>query len=489
MKVELIGLIIAGFGMLALLRSAPMALTVLCVGGLLAAASALASNQGANITPGFLSLAFFALAVAIRPEPIKFAALSLQPMRPGLFLLALSGWAVCAGYLLPRLFAGSIVAFPMNPSGFEWVQERLYPVGSNMFQSVYFVAGLVIFLTVSSMVRTNSMMQRAATAILIATGLNIAFAIIDLATYTAGLESLLNFVRNAEYAQAFRQESLIGTKRLNGTFPEPSSFAEVSVALFAFSFRLWRSGIRSQITGPLALGTIIAVFMSFSSTGFGALMVYLSFAYVAITLGTDDRGMPSVTSRANRSTALLALPVGALAVTIMIALRPDILDSITGIFGGTITNKLQSASGVERMTWNLAGLRIFSETYWLGAGTGAVRTSSFVVAVLANLGIIGATLYAFFLWGLFRGRPERTSALADEESKQIAAAARAGCFIYLIAVSVSSPQISLGIHFYVFAGMACASLFYRVPRQGVVRQNPALDPIGEAITRGAQTRY
>lgn len=479
MGIEIIGLIIVAFGGIALLRSAPMALTVLCVGGLLGAASAMAFGE-ANITPGHLSLAFFALAVFIRPDFFKFSTLCLQPLRPGLFLLALSVWAVVAGYLLPRVFAGSLMAYPLNASNFLKVEERLWPTGSNLFQSIYFASGLVIFVGVSTMVRTNSMMQRAGLAVLIAAGFNIAFAVIDLATYTVGQTSLLDFIRNAEYAQAYKQESMIGTKRVNGSFPEPSSFAAHSVALFAFCFRLWRVGVRSNITGPLALGTLIAVFLSFSSTGFGALMVYLSFAYTAIALGTDRHGTPTLITRPNRSTALMAIPIGALAVTILIAMRPDIVDSITGIFSGTITNKLNTDSGVERTAWNMAGLRIFAETYGLGAGTGAVRTSSFVIAVLANLGIIGAVLYTFFLWGLFRGQPERRSPLADGESYQYAAAGRAACFIYLIAASVASSSISLGIHFYVFAGMACASLFYRrplsVPQRQAVEPSPAVSP-------------
>lgn len=475
MGLELIGMIIAAFGGLAVLRSAPMALTVLSIGGLLGAASALAFGP-ANITPGYLSLAFFMIAIAIRPNPIKYASLAFFPIRPGLILLALTIWAIFAGYLLPRIFAGSIMAFPMSASGMYHVEEKIGPAGSNLFHTIYFFAGLVMLIAVSSMIRTNSMMRRAGNAVLIAVGLNIAIAIIDLVTYSIGLSSLLDFIRNADYAQAFRQESMIGTKRVNGSFPEPSSFAAASVGLFAFTFRLWRVGIRSRITGPLALGTLIMLFLSFSSTGFVALGAYLAVAYSAITLGTDRRGAPTLISRPNRSAALMAIPVGATLLTFVIALRPDVMDSISGIFSGTITNKLQSASGIERSNWNMVGLRVFAETYGLGAGTGAIRTSSFVVGVLANLGLIGAILYAWFFWNLFQQRPERTSPLADAESHQYAAAARAGCFVSLIAAVLSSTQIHLGIHFYIFAGMACASLFYRRPTGVVLAPQPEAEP-------------
>lgn len=475
MGLELIGMIIAALGGLAVLRSAPMALMVLSIGGLLGAASAMAFGP-ANITPGYLSLAFFMLAVVIRPEPIKYASLALQPFRPGNILLMLTIWAIFSGYALPRLFAGTLFAYPMNSAGFYIVIEQIFPAGTNMFHTIYFFAGLVMLTTVSCMIRTNSMMHRAGTAVLIAVGLNVALAILDLVTYSIGLTSLLEFIRNADYAQAYQQVSMIGTKRINGSFPEPSSFAGASVGLFAFTFRLWRVGVRSRITGPLALGTLIVIFLSFSSTGFVALAAYLSVAYTAITLGTDRQGAPILIARPNRSTALMAIPVGAALLTFVIALRPDILESITGIFSGTITNKLQSQSGIERSSWNMAGLRIFAETFGLGAGIGSLRTSSFIVAVLANLGLIGGILYAWFFWALFRQRPERRSPLADGESHQYAAAARAGCFVSLIAATLSASQVHLGIHFYIFAGMACASLFYRRPIGVAMRPPAEVDP-------------
>ena len=445
--------------MLAVFRSAPWALVVMCCAGLLQAASAMAFGN-ANITPGHLSTAFFALAVLIRPDPFKYAMPSLQQFRPGMILLALSAWAIISGILLPRLFAGDFLVFSLNGVNGKILPAPLLPNGSNFNQGVFFLAGVIIFLGVSSMVRTNSMMERAGTAILIAAGLNIAVALIDTITFSIGAPQLLDFVRNGDYAQLF-SHTYMGIKRVTGTFPEASAFAGTAVALFAFSFRLWRVGVRSRVTGPLALGTLIALLFAFSSTGYATMLAYLGLAYGAVTIGADRRSVASSGFRLNQSVFLSFAPILALVAAIIIATNPQLLDPITETFDNSLASKLQSSSGVERSSWNTAGIRVFFDTYGLGAGVGSVRTSSFFVAVLANLGLIGVALFGLFFWKLFRAHPEKTSQLASDESIQYAAAARAGCFASLIAGGVSSSGVDLGILFYVMAGMACASLFYR----------------------------
>lgn len=461
MGLELIGLIVAGFGVLALLRSAPAALTVLCSAGLFQAASAMAFG-GANITPGHLSLAFFLAAIAARPDALKYGALALYPMRPGLILATLTVWALASGFLLPRVFAGQFMVFPMNSETFIIRKVTLYPQGANFNQSVYFAAGLMIFLSVSSLVRSNSMMQRAGAAMLAAIAVNIVIVIIDSLTFALGISDVLQFIRNAEYAQNF-MHTFMGMKRITGSFPEAAAFTTTSVGLFAFTFRLWRAGVRSRVTGPLAIMTLIAIVLSFSSTGYVALLVYLSFSYATTMLGADRRGVVNMSAFTNQSIFISMGPLIALAAAIALAINPELLTPITQTIDQSITAKLQTASGIERSSWNTAGLGVFAETYGLGAGTGSVRTSSFAVGVLANLGVIGAVLFAWFFWGIFRNRPERKAVMADPEAHLYAAAARAGCFAILTAACISGSTIDLGIHFYVFAGIACASLFYRRP--------------------------
>ena len=485
MGIELIGLITVALGGFAMLRSSAMALTVLCCMGLLGAASAMAFG-GANITPGHLSLGFFVLAVIVRRDGIGYATLPMQRGGPGFVLLLLCLWGLVSGMFLPRLFAGELMVFPMTPDFKFIIEEPLYPSGSNFNHAVYFMSGLFVFSFVASMARTNEMMKKAGGALIIAGVVNLVIVLVDTVTFAVGASAMLDFIRNADYSQIFYHK-FMGVKRVTGSFPEASAFAAVAVGLFAYNFRLWRGGVRTRMTGWVTIGTLAAILFSFSTTGYIALIVYLTIAYSSLLIRSDRNTPYAMRSSTNRAIFLSLGPLLVLAGATAVAIKPDLISPIVDTFDASITNKLGSASGVERTSWNMVGLRAFFETFGLGAGIGSVRTSSFLVGVLANLGIIGAVFFTVFLARLFLVDRSARSGLADNESRQYAAAARAGCFTIFVASAVSSSSVDLGIHFFVMAGLACASLFYRrVPAEAVapnVEQDAALPASGTISAR------
>ena len=471
MSLELIGIITFGVGIFAAFRSTTMALTVMCCAGLLGAASAMAFGE-ANITPGHLSLAFLGLAVVIRRNGIGYATLSMQQGRAGILLAALCVWGFASSFLLPRLFAGEIMVFPMNVDRKFINQEPLYPAGANFNQAVYFFAAFFIFAFVSSIARTNETLRKAGTALIIAGALNVVIVVFDTATFAVGAVNVLDFIRNADYSQNFAHK-FMGVKRVTGSFPEASSFATASVGLFAFNFRLWRGGVRPEWTGPIALFTFFAILFAFSSTGYLALIAYLSVAYARVLMRSDAHASFAPRSSTNRIIFISLGPLTALSAATAIAIKPDLIAPIIETFDQSITSKLGSASGVERSSWNMSGLTNFFQTFGMGAGLGSVRTSSFLVGMLANLGIIGTALFSAFFARLFLESNARHSRLADETSRQYVSAARAGCFSILVAAAVSSSTVDLGIHFYVMAGIVCGSLFYRRVPQSAWAEMPS----------------
>jgi hypothetical protein len=234
------------------------------------------------------------------------------------------------------------------------------------------------------------------------------------------------------------------------------------------------------MTGWVTIGTLAAILFSFSTTGYIALIVYLTIAYSSLLIRSDRNTPYAMRSSTNRAIFLSLGPLLVLAGATAVAIKPDLISPIVDTFDASITNKLGSASGVERTSWNMVGLRAFFETFGLGAGIGSVRTSSFLVGVLANLGIIGAVFFTVFLARLFLVDRSARSGLADNESRQYAAAARAGCFTIFVASAVSSSSVDLGIHFFVMAGLACASLFYRRVPADVVAPNVEQDAVPPA---------
>ena len=478
MSLAVIGLIAFAIGVFSFFRSSSAALMAACCLGLLGAASAMAFGS-ANITPGHLSLGFLVLAVLARKNGFGYALASMQGGRPGFLLLLLVIWGFASAILMPRIFAGELMVFPMNADRKFIIEVPLYPSGANFNQAVYFASALFVFAAVSSLARTNEMLKRAGAAIIIASVVNLVIVLIDTATFAVGLTNALAFIRNADYSQAFSHKFL-GVKRVTGAFPEASTFAMFSVGLFAFNFRLWRGGVRPQLTGLVSLFTFFAILFAFSSTGYVALMCYLAVAYARVMAKSDGRRSLAIQSSTNRLIFISLGPLAALAAATAVAIKPDLLSPILETFDQSITSKLGSASGVERTAWNMGGLNAFADTYGLGAGLGSVRTSSFLISILANLGLIGLLLFGAFFLRLFLEDNSRRAPHVDDEAREYASAGRAGCFAILMAASVSSSTVDLGIHFYVMAGIACASVFYRrAPQPNMIpEREPVTSPSG-----------
>jgi hypothetical protein len=141
---------------------------------------------------------------------------------------------------------------------------------------------------------------------------------------------------------------------------------------------------------------------------------------------------------------------------------------IANVIDKTVVNKLASASGVERGLWNQQAVANFSDTHSLGAGVGSVRASSFPVAVLGNIGVIGAIAYGGFLFAVLFRRKNRWT---EPYPAACQSAARWACFAQLLGASVAGSFIDLGLPFFVFAGLACAGPGVRAPR-AALRPDP-----------------
>ena len=460
MSVSVIGLITIALGGIAFFHSTRMALTVMCCFALLGAASALALGP-ANMTPGFVASGFFALAVIMRPRAFAYASLSMVRGRAGLVIILLCAWAIISGLFLPRLFAGQIYTFPMTSLARRFIEVPVYPSSSNINQIVYFLLGAITFFLVSSFARTEKSIENVAWAVIFASIANLVLVFLDTFTFAIGQSNLLSFIRNADYAQAY-SHTVMGIKRVTGGFPEASAFTAVGAPLFAFNFRLWRGGVMTKYTGPVAALSLLALIFTFSSTAYVSVLVYLSFAYSNVFVDMQKKGASNKKAGANRRLLVMLLPIGALGVAVALAVRPDLLAPVTEAFDTTVSSKLQSKSGVVRMSWNTSGWNAFLDSYGLGVGLGSARTSSFVVAVLANLGIIGAILFGLLFFQLFSDQT-RQAGFVSYETRQIVAAARAGCFTVFVAGCLSATAVDLGTFFYVFAGLICASAFYRSP--------------------------
>jgi hypothetical protein len=158
----------------------------------------------------------------------------------------------------------------------------------------------------------------------------------------------------------------------------------------------------------------------------------------------------------------LAVACGGLIVLGMYALELESTRHMDRFVRATLLDKAESGSGQERAMWNAQAYRNFLETYWLGAGLGSCRASSFPLVLLSNLGLFGGIVFTLFALNVCRS-PYVDRTQITSEDFAVRKAASDAALAALIGSLVAVGMFDLGVSFYLFA--AAASSFSR-ERQG-----------------------
>jgi hypothetical protein len=459
MTVELIGIVALVVGGLSFLFDAAYIVYAFFCATLLGSAAAfvLTSLGGTNISPAHLLLGFLA-ARLLRDRPVYEQAIKvIAPGRPGFWLLLTVIYSAISAYFLPRFFQGQ--TFVVEVRAVDAFAYPLTPVMSNLTQSIYLIADCICFILVSAYAgRTNgkATLRNAAVFLVI---LNLMFAGLDLATYSTGTADLMSFIRNANYSLLF-EDQIAGMKRIVGSFIEASAFGAATLGYFAFSSTLWLLGIRPRLMFTLSMLSLCALMFSTSSTAYGGLAVTLLLGYFATSLAVV-RGL----STAQMKLFVVVTPMILSVVFCVVALNDDYSTPIYNLLDTTVFSKFSTSSGLERSSWNRQALQVFVDTFGFGAGNGSMRTSSFPLAVIANLGIIGGVLFSLFFLGVFFGR------IGDGESNPlddaVRLAAKSACAAWLITATISGALTDLGMPFFAFAAIACAQAGRVNSRNGI----------------------
>jgi hypothetical protein len=458
MTVELIGFITLGIGFASFFVSSSFLVCVFFFTTILGSAAAfvLDSLGGTNISPAHLLLGFVAIRLLSDHSIRKRIFEGILPGRPGFWLLLTALYSAMSAYLMPRLFEGETYVYAVRMA--TPYEVPLAPAMANFTQSVYLIADCVCFVLLYGYGGDAAGQRSLRTAAICCVILNLIFAGLDLITYATGTTELLSFIRNANYSLISEAE-LGGMKRIVGSHIEASSFAAATLGYFAYTGRLWLAGIRPRLTLSLTMLSFFGLIFSTSSTAYVGIAATLLLGYFS-TLLALFRGR--TTRQANFF--LIATPFIAVLVFLVVALSDSLSGPIVDMLNDTIFNKASSDSGIERSSWNAQALRVFVDTYGFGAGNGSLRTSSFPLAVLANLGIVGTTLFSLFFASLLFGRSEAPSSPNEEEATRLAG--RSACVAWLIAGAISGALTDIGLHFFVFAPLACvrsSDAFYKKP--------------------------
>lgn len=335
-----------------------------------------------------------------------------------LYLLAFALYALVSAFLLVRLFAGSIMVFPMSveTDGLRistYFMSSLKPLGpssSNIAQSGYILLSALVFVVFLDIAyrRGTEIIER---GLVWAATINICLAVLDM----VGADQVLGLIRTADYSLA-HQQKVFGLPRVIGGYAEASVFGPATAVLFAYFATSYLIGWKAR-DGLLALGSLFFTLVAYSTTGF----VALGAAGLLILLhlrGVFGRGLP----RAAAHWIVIGMAVLVLAFCVA-AITTPLVQTAWGILNEQLFQKQASVSGIERSAWARAGFRTFVETWGLGAGVGSIRANGFAAVLLGSVGIPGTVLFLLFLWAAFSssGLPAQADAVRVFVAARVAA--------------------------------------------------------------------
>ncbi|WP_246024973.1 hypothetical protein [Paraburkholderia dinghuensis] len=360
--------------------------------------------------------------------------------------------------MLPRLLRGSTLVFPVDRSNPQVLLQPLGPVSGNLSQALYCVGDVVVYCSMYAFLKYRGVYRTLANAMFLLTFLDVLAGLVDIASHAAGID-VLTVVKTAQFADLTGEE-MGGLVRISGTFSETSSFAGFTLPLFVFCLNLWLVGYRSRLAGALAVASGTLLLLSTSGTA------YVGFAgYQAVLLFSRPGLIARVaTVRRQRMWVFMGC-AGVLGALYVVLFLPGVATALGDFVEVSILSKAGSSSGVERMTWNAQGVTNFLDTYGIGVGLGSIRTSSFLVLVLASLGVVGVVCYGMFV-GKSLLLPVPTHYPFAERA--ICYAARQGMIAGLIVASTSASVFELGAGFYIFAA-AAGALSPRMPGRAPAR--------------------
>lgn len=416
-----------------------------------AAAFSVPGLGGASVLVPSLFLLFFAarLFAAYGEGPFLTA---LAPWRPGFFLLLLTAFGLFTAVFFPRMFHGMTQTMTVQRSIGSHSLIALVPLqasSNNITQSVYAVGGLIAFIATFAFFRRNNVPAIFVSGILIVAGVNLSFALADIVTYFTHTDFLLAFVRTANYALLTNAEKG-GLKRISGTFPEASAFADFTLVLFAIVASLWLAGIRSSITGLISGLLLVALILSTSATALVGLAVILPI--LCLQSFQASRFEPG-TGRPIMIVSILAgMP---LVIFFVLIVMPDLVHNLREFLDEMLFSKADSQSGRERFMWNAMAYQAFLDTNGFGAGLGSARASSFGLVLLSNIGVFGTLLFAVFVARLLMA-DTRPGPSSSKQALAVVRAAKAGLITVLISAATSGTVYDLGLMFYILAGSISA---------------------------------
>jgi hypothetical protein len=379
--------------------------------------------------------------VALRRNAIQDLSALFARQPTAWVVLFLILYVTAGAILLPRLFAGATTVFvPVRDEG-RVAEIPLVPVTGNITQALYFVLDGLSFFAFSILLLKPRAFIAIKQGFFAWATLHVAMGFIDLFGKISGAGDVLAPIRTASYTM-LTDVTVGGFWRIAGAYSEASSFGAISVALLAFTFTYWKYS-RDAFALALTLALLVLLSLSTSSTAYvagGVLLIVLMISVVGSILQNRLQVQDLI--------LLIAGFAGVAALTGLVLYNEHALDRFMDLLDTMVLNKASSASAQERAYWNLQSLQSVYDTVGLGIGLGSSRASSWVIAVISQLGVIGALLIGVLVCQILRGGCLRHARELDPQTRTTVLSVRAASLAALLTSSVSGGGADPGLVFF-----------------------------------------
>ncbi|WP_099864364.1 O-antigen ligase family protein [Pararhizobium haloflavum] len=419
--------------------------------------------------------ALFVGTMVIRRHLWSELGTAFATIRVNWLIVGLVAYAIIGAWLFPRFFLGQTSVFVQSSSRYGVVEASLAPVNSNITQTAYFTLGAITSIGLSVLLLARDRLEQVRRGFLVWASLHCAMGAIDLVGKLAGAGDLLAPIRTANYVN-LTEASEGGFWRIAGAFSEASSFGAVSLACIAFSYTYWRKS-GSRYARNLTFALLVLLLLSTSSTA------YVGIAIISLPV-LVGLGQSLVAKRFSQDDVLIVVTftTGALLMLALVLSDRAFFEPFVRLVDDMVFNKLSSDSGQERTYWNMKSLQAFADTGGLGIGFGSSRASSWPIAVISQLGAIGALMTAALALVIFRGLGKMRGAV-DRQTEATVSAVRAASLAGMVAGSLISGTADPGMLFFIALAVIASTRARVRLRSGYAAAAPAPTPPNRLATQ------
>jgi len=412
-----------------------------------AAAFNLPAFGGASVLIASLTAAGYLAGVVVRFDCLAAMRRVVALGNSGFWLLLLAYIALGITFLAPRLFEGATPVFSITRDPGESEVVSYVPLGpstGNLTQGAYFLQSILLFIAIRATIRASHLgiVRR---GIYVASMIHLCLGALDLLTYSLGASWMMEVIQTANYS-IHNEASMAGLKRIVGGFSEASACGSFTVCLLGFWMGYWRAEGARPVVIPFT-GLSLMLIFSTASSAYASFILFCAFALIFLAIRTLLRTIKRFDTQLLTAGGLLLIAIGV-SLFLVSLISSDFYDFLDRV----LFSKLESESGAERGDWNKSAFQNFLDTFYLGAGLGSVRGSSWLFSLLGTLGIPGLILFSLFFARLIQDyvRPvERKS----KETDAIRFGSLAACFSLFINHMLIASTPDLGLTFMIFAAL------------------------------------